>query len=102
MNTCIVCFSLFFAMKRGASSCVCSGGVSDADCDQCRDSYRWEDGTNVRYHNWLPTEPNSPLFDCVLYHHNMGYKDSGCDAYRDYVCKRQVSWLSLFFFFFFF
>ena len=75
---------LWIGLHRRTGSCSCSQ-VSDAECDACRASWSWTDGTLMTWWNWLPREPGAS--SCGRLSAD-GWAEYECASNYRFICER--------------
>ena len=81
----------WIGLYRHADYCTCS---SIDDCDTCRASWSWSDGTPMSWWNWLPQEPGAATCGRLSVD---GWAEYDCEANYRLICERGTfSYISLF------
>ena len=74
----------YVALYRDAPSCSCRGS-SSADCEACRASWGWHDGTPMHWWNWQDEEPNLSPCGRIA---NDAWAENSCSEEIRFVCER--------------
>ena len=76
----------YIGLYQNDTVCSCLGAaVSSSDCELCRASWSWYDGTNMSWWNWRSDEPAA--FGCGRLTSD-GWATNSCDEPMRYVCTR--------------
>lgn len=79
----------YIGLTRGESDCSCRPEDVN-DCETCRLSWLWEDGTSMNYLNWTSTDTMEPQEgDCGRLTPT-GWAENDCVDMFKYLCERKV------------
>ena len=88
---CCHCFHRFstpsdrwIGLHRSADYCTCAS-VSTEQCEACRASWSWSDGTNMTWSSWVPREPGSAKCGRLS---ATGWAEYDCSAHYRFICER--------------
>ena len=75
----------WIGLRRTSGDCTCDGTPTE-DCESCRASWSWSDGTTMSWWNWLEEEPDGSG-DCGrLTEH--GWAEEPCSQSHRFICVR--------------
>ena len=77
----------WLGLHRNSSLCTCSQ-ATEAECEACRQSWSWNDGTDMSWYNWLPREPGGA--NCGRLGVN-GWAEYECSAKYRFICERGIT-----------
>ena len=74
----------YVGLTRTASSCTCQD-VAEDECEACRASWSWSDGTAMSWWNWHDGEPGE--FSCGRISPS-AWAENECSTEIRYICER--------------
>ena len=74
----------WIGLHRLTGDCTCAGATND-ECEACRASWSWTDGTPMTWWNWLPREPG--VSDCGRLS-AAGWAEYECSAKYRFICAK--------------
>ena len=79
-------------VDKPCDDCV-SGGSNSSACMNCRNSWRWWDGEELKYQHWAThlnhLNKHEPDDNTTCGQLIIGFADEPCDTKMRYICKRK-------------
>ena len=81
----------WIGLNRDTTVCTCSQ-VSDEDCETCRATWSWTDGTEMSWWRWQPREPGTSSCGRLSV---TGWAEIACERQYRFICERGMKEIQL-------